>query len=114
MSIAKRIIGFLPWLVATRKRERKRLAQARWERRVQIEALESMGAELGRQLDLWQKGMDVINDRCRRGEVLSDTDLERVKVIARTIDCFTQQREELQRELVVLVDQAPKASRRQG
>jgi hypothetical protein len=73
-----------------------------------------MGAELGRQLAQWQKRMDALNDQCDRGFVLSEADLDMAKVTARRVEILTRQREELQRELVVLVDQTPKASRRQG
>jgi hypothetical protein len=104
MSIGKKIIGFLPRLVAARKGERKRRAQARWERRIQIEALESMAAELGRQLGLWQRRMDALNGQCCRGSVLSDADLELAKVVARHIEILTQQQERLQRGLAKWMD----------
>jgi hypothetical protein len=102
MSIAKKIIAFLPRLVGARKRRQKRQSQARWERQIQSAALESMVAELGRQLGQWQKRLDTINDRCRRGFVLSETDLDFAKAAARRVEILTQQREKLQRGLAEL------------
>lgn len=88
--------------ILTRRRQaRERKRQESWERQIQIEALESMVPELGRQLAHWQKRLDAIQDRQPNG-VPSQDDQALANGIVLHINILRAQRDQLQRELAYL------------
>jgi hypothetical protein len=100
MNLWKKIAAAVKRQLARFESEARR--RARWERRIQIEALESEIAELGRQLELWKRNEQRLARRRGNGVRLTDSERDLLQVVLRNIEVLSRQRSELMSALAAL------------